>query len=283
MEENIKVRPLDKPSKNTNAIVYVDGVSVHFVKKYNINDKVRQKAMDRETAAIPFLNESKVLTTPALQYIGDGYIITEYAGKLTDVPVKDAIDAIADFHSKSLALKSFPIEFESELFQNQCRLRGKRRLQKNPEIVCQLWPVSELEQKLDFVPPAEYEPIKKILTHGDLHKGNIQRTESGEIIFIDFERACYDSPTWDFSRALLDYGPDEVEQIINKYIGLMKNTPLLEIGAEKVRKLILGDSLCRLITDFIADRQNPGFEEVAKRHYDRDRHYVETVIMPLLK
>jgi len=280
---DVEVMPLATVSKNINGVVYVGGVPVYFIKKYNPNEKNRQKAMQREVAAIPFFNESKALNTPSLHHVGDGYIVTDYAGKLTDVPIKDAIGAIADFHSKSLALESFPSPFESELFQNQCRLRGKIRLQKHHEIIRTLWDSSELEEKLDLVPPSDYEPIKKILTHGDLHKGNIQRTESGAIIFIDFERAQYDSPTWDFSRALLDYGPEEVEQIIDKYTRLMANTLLSKIGAEKLRKLILGDSLYRLITDFIADRQNPGFEEVAKRHYDRDRRYVEKVIMPCLK
>ncbi|VVB81649.1 Phosphotransferase enzyme family protein [uncultured archaeon] len=279
----IEVKPLDKPSKNTTGIVYVEGSPVYFIKKYNINEKNRQKSKEREIRAVSFFNECQLLATPHLRYFGEDHIVTDYAGKLTDVPVKDAVEAVADFHSKSLARESFPKDFEGELFQNQCRLRGKIRFKKNPEIVRQLWSASELEEKLDLVPPSEYGPIRKILTHGDIHKGNVQRTESGAIIFIDFERAYFDSPTWDFSRALLDLNPNEVEGVIEKYTRLMKNTSLLEMGAEKLRKLILGDALYRLMTDFIADRLNPGFEEVAKRHYGRDRQFVEAVIIPNLK
>jgi len=278
----IDIRPVGKASKNATFIIYQNDLPAYFIKKYNPSEPNLKRMVDREVRALKYFNASGFLRTPVLRKYGSDYIITDYAGTLSNVSFKDALDSIAEFHAKSA--NSFPTspEFDDSTFQNDRRIRGKIRLRKHSEIVKLLWPANELERAIDSVPPSAYEQMPKILTHGDLHPGNIQRTESGGIIFVDFERAYFDSPTWDFSRALLDMNSDEVEDCIERYTRLMRGTVLAKIGAEKLRKLILGDSLYRLITDFISDRQNPEFKDVATRHYERDKMFVQNILIPNL-
>ena len=236
--------------------------------------------MERERAATLFFNSTNMLDAPKMMHAANGCIILSYEGELEDMPVTEALEEISGFHSRSISYGDFPANFQSSVFQNNRRERGKARLRKHYDLVKTLWPdIGELEKAMDCTPPEAYARIPKILVHGDLHRGNIQRRPDRSIIFIDFERAYFDFFTWDMSRAILDLETSEVDAFIAQYLERLKELPL---GEAEIKRLILGDCLYRIVTDSIADRQTVHFASIAERHLQRDSKFLREVVLPSL-
>ncbi len=274
---NVDIVPFDKYSKNDKFLILEKGKPTFFLKRYNKNEFNIKSIAERERNVLAFFNQSELLRTPRLIRADEDYIITRYERDLSDVNVLDAFDEIVDFHISSMNYDSFPSFFRDQVYANDRRVRGPIRVNKYRDLVEVLWNPEEILDFMADVPPERYNALPIILTHGDLHRGNIHKNESGEIIFNDFERSYFDYPTWDIAKSLLDLSYSEVDSFIDRYIDAVKDS-IPHISGEKLRELIIGDCLYRILTDSISDRQTDNFKEVAARHLVRDRAFLERFV-----
>ena len=224
-----------------------------------------------------FFNQGGLLRVPKLIRADEDYIITAYERDLSDVNVLDAFDEIVNFHITSMEYGDFPDFFRDPIYANDRRVRGQIRVNKYRDLVEVLWNPEEILEFMADVPPEKYCSLPMILTHGDLHRGNIHRNGKGEVVFNDFERSYFDHPTWDIAKSLLDLPYSEVDSFVDRYIYAVKDS-IPGVSKEELRKLIIGDCLYRILTDSVSDRQTDNFKEVAARHLIRDKAFLERFV-----
>ena len=277
LPKGVEIVPFNKHSKNNNFVILENGKPMFFLKKYNPHEFNMRDIIEREREVLTFFNKCDLLRVPRLVRSGKDYIVTQFEGMLEDVPVSEALDDIVGFHRTSLGYNNFPDFFREGVYVNDRRTRGQIRIEKYEELVRELWNPREISEFLSTVPPEDYEGLPMILTHGDLHRGNIHRNEKGEMIFNDFERSYFDYPTWDVAKALLDLPYDGVWPFVAQYVDAIHDR-VPGFSKVKLKELIMGDCLYRILTDSIADRQTDNFKEVAERHLIRDRAFLERFV-----
>ncbi len=278
-KDNIFVLPFDKHSKNDKYIIYQNNEALLFVKVYTENPILRATIERREKGALSFFNESKIIPVPMLINSQLGMLITSYEGKLLDVQVEECLDQIVTFHTKSLEFEHYPSYFDEPVFANDRRIRGVPRLEKHANLLKDVIDTEQLLKYVKQVPPQAYEVLPKILTHGDLHRGNIHRKENGDILFNDFERAYFDYPTWDMARALFDVSSNNVERLLDKYILRMEDSTLVANKTkDNLKTLIFGDCAYRIITDMISDKQSLQNAQTLEIHTKRNTKFLERYI-----
>ncbi|PIN99922.1 hypothetical protein COT72_03740 [archaeon CG10_big_fil_rev_8_21_14_0_10_43_11] len=277
--DNISIIPFDKHTKNDKYILYQENKPILFIKVYSESPLLREMIEKREKGALSFFNETELIPVPTLINSQQGFLITTYQGELQDVLVEECINDIASFHTAAVGFNNYPNYLKSKIFSNDRRVRGVPRLDKHAELLKDTVDTERLHSYINEVPPHAYEELPKILTHGDLHRGNIHRKESGDILFNDFERAYFDYPTWDLARALFDVSITNVKTVLDSYISQMENTALMQHAtADELEKLIFGDCVYRIITDIISDRQSLDNPEILKIHTKRNLEFLERYI-----
>ena len=75
-------------------------------------------------------------------------------------------------------------------------------------------------------------------------------------------------------KGILDTNPRNVDHLLDRYTSLLD----LKRDDVHVRRLIIADSVYRIVTDTIADQQNPAFHRVAKQHLEKNRIFLEEVV-----
>jgi len=271
--DNYEFVEINKRSKNIKYLIKIDGVPTYFLKIYN-HEKVRKEITEREEGAMRFFDANNLLRIPKPVHFGEGYVLSEYEGELQNINVECASDEIIQFHKKALLHKDYSA-VNGPRFHNDYRERGMLRISRYGPWVGKLHNPRELEKIISKVPSKYYGCLPKILNHGDFHSGNIQMKTDGITIFLDFERSCYDSPTWDIARAMLCMEIDKIDNFLEGYLSAMKNTSLFEDADKKyVKKAILGDCIYRIITDTIADHQAQNLSIVAERHLENNREFI---------
>jgi choline/ethanolamine kinase len=95
--------------------------------------------------------------------------------------------------------------------------------------------VEELEMLLEEVPS----PV--VLSHNDLQYGNIMKTETGDVVFIDFEYTSYNNRGYDLGNHFCEWAYD-YHKTINSHLGDFKRYPTVEQQREFCRAYLAGGS-----------------------------------------
>ena len=249
--DKLELKKFNRITRNTNYILDVNGISMYFLK---VNSEGRKK----ESEMFDFLKKYPLINTIMPLYKDEKLIVFPYIPGLKDCQVRDNLDFIVDFHNKSLKLPDNAYNHfnEDRLFKNYSIIKFLDRVNRHRSLVLNFWKdVDSLETFYNKYPNEDFNSLPKILVHGDIQHKNLQKDESGKIFLIDFEDVCYDSPSWDLSRALMDLEKNEIDEFKGKYVYSVdiNNKKLLSLEIER-------NFVIRVITDAIGRQQRFGVE-----------------------
>lgn len=145
-------------------------------------------------------------------------------------------------------------------------------MQENPA----LFPEEDIHKILKTLanfPEEKYEKMERVINHGDVRKGNFKK-EKEEPFILDFERICYEYPTFDLSTSIYA-SPYEATKILREYLEQLEYRKLRNFGKEYLIDAILTDTLRIALYDQI-DSNKKGTLEGRKPHNNQ-------VISKLLK
>jgi len=271
-----QLKKLKVTSKNENYLILIQGEPCFVL-------KIHPKHLAREKKVLEFFRENKLLTTLKPAYFGEDFMITQYESELKDIPAFEAIDEIVEFHTRSLHHGDFTQFATDKEFFNEKRNCCASRILRHPDLVENLWKDKDtLLTLIDKTPPESYQKMPKIIVHGDLFRKNILKRKDREVIFIDYEIAFYDVPTWDLARAILDTPLENTDYFVAEYVTRMKDSPLLEnhTSSEIIRAVWM-DCFYRIINDSIGMQQHESFRGRAGKYLEVFRSYLGKIIKNL--
>jgi len=266
----LEIKKFRLSTRNSSYAIIVDGNSQYFMK---LNTPVSQK----EKKVYEFISKYDLTDIIMPVYSDDKVTIYPFIHGLKNVGIEESFDKIINFQKKLLTLENEVEFYKDDSFKNLYITRFAIRVLKHKEMVSKFW--SDIDQILRFYNHHSlemFDKIPKILNHGDLNPTNMQKDSSGKIYFIDFEDACYDHPSWDLTRSLMETDSDKADFFIERYI---KEMPVLD--KELFKMLINRDYVIRVITDSIGIQQNHEEKEATARlkKYEKNCHKKLTDIL----
>lgn len=213
--------------------------------KYFIKEKARKGYQERR--AFDFLEKHPVIPTIFPIYKDGEHIIFPYKD-LENVNVGEYFDFIPKMQNELIEIPSsdYMKYFNEKEFINKRLERFSIIIDYNEEYLSNFWDNPEELKEFWKKTYSEIDEIFPILNHGDFHPKNFQKDKEGNLLLVDFEEVCYNSPSWELARALQANKP--------KYFNYLKNIYFDNINIKNRKsldKLIDRDFLIRTVSDAI--------------------------------
>jgi len=231
------------PENQTRNTTYI--LKINEKPKYFIKEKARKSYQERRT--FDFLEKHPIIPTIFPIYKDEEHTIFPYK-KLENADVGKYFDFIPKMQNELMEVPSseYLKYFNEKKFKNKRLEKFQKIVDYNEKYLSNFWDnPGELKEfwKKTY---GENNNIPLVLNHGDFHPKNFQKDEKGNLLLVDFEEVCYDTPSWELARALQSNKP--------KYFNFLKDMYLDEINIKDKRtldKLIKRDFLVRTVCDGI--------------------------------
>ena len=252
------LRPLERKTRNPNFILLINNEPTYFIKNHIINGA-------KEKIVYEFLEESPVVTSIKPVYIDDSVIITPYLSGLSDCDIENNLEFILQFHTNLLNLspeRYSPFSNNSQ-FKNNTVENFRDLVRNNQNLIPTFWEnINKLNNFAERY-SIDFGNFPKTFCHGDIHPRNLQIDKDGNIYLVDFENSCYDFPSWDLARALLELNPQKRDSFIEEYVKRL-NFKDKVILTRRINK----DYVLAAITHIIKRQRKLGVED--SRSYIKD-------------
>ncbi|MFH0752032.1 MAG: phosphotransferase [archaeon] len=236
--ESLEFVAASKISYNDCYVLMQSGEPRYFLKKTGEAEK--------EATVYEVFKKAKLGETLKLVDHGTDFILTEYYPNLTEYStVFGTIYEIARFHNAGIENANYiKAKLKDSKFLNLDRTRAIARINKHPELVRKFY--SNSESLIKWIEKNQDLPKNqtKILVHGDFNEHNLVRSSDKDFIFLDFESAMYDYPSWDICRPMLNTDSFETaEDLAKEYLkgrGIKSNLTedLVKIKVDCVLKYV---------------------------------------------
>ena len=229
-----------------------------FEKNKGFVVKHAPKYCTKELEVFNIMNKYNLGGTLDLLFAGDDFYITKYESTLRSYEsFEKFISDIARMHLQGMSIPAM----DSESFKNKNRDKSIDRVIRHPDLVKNFYTnIDKLVSYMDSNKNALDEQ-PKVFVHGDIHKNNVCSTQTKEFVYLDFELAVYDYPSWDLSRILfgLDINDDKP---IYSYLNILNGA----IDKEAQRKRIDIDFIFKYCGVGIGVQQHEYFREYVPRY-----------------
>lgn len=269
--KNITLKRIEKTSKHPNFIVFINS-QPKFVLK---NTKYARKEEK-------FFKYNRSFNTFEAIYFGDDFIITKYEEETSQYESPFFyIDDLARAHGSQLVDKlDYSCLKEDSLFLNRDTNRTIIRINKHPDLVRKFYP--DIDKLIKFLEHNKRECSEKIeiLTHGDIHGGNIVKTKYHEFVYMDFELSLVERPTWDLARVIFSIEPIEVKGIINRYINKINKYTQNSVRSslDDLERMALADFVFKFTNVGIGVQQHEYFKQWVPKYTNQINKHFDQII-----
>ncbi len=175
----------------------------------------------KERLVYDVMKQFSLGNTLSLVYSNQTCLVTEYEPSLVSYNSPyETIKEIARFHFNGLNYNA-DLEFllNNSNFYNLDREKAVNRIQRHPELTRNF--CSNPDFLIRWIIEKQNLPKdqQKTLIHGDLNLHNLVKSKNLDFIYLDFETALWDYPSWELCRVALDLdNADELNCLAKTYL-----------------------------------------------------------------
>lgn len=238
----------------------------------------KEKNIKKDLFGINYFKENLNIKTPTVIEFGKDYLLTEFEGGLERISSREIVDILTDFQEKDFIIKNN--SKKSEIPGRLHRKKIDEAFFKNYDYFEK---INREDVKIIFleVDEKEYSVMPRIISHGDIHRGNFF-LKNKDAFILDFENICWEYPIFDLAVSIF-YSPKDSKEIMNHYLKkqkILKGSPFSE---KEIIKFTLADLLRISIHDtlyFYKKRRNhPEFE----KRIEHDRFVIQGILKNVVK